>query len=172
MSRSKLWRLRWHFNCLFIIRENIRESHISNNRNQAGGGVKRTHRIAVIGAGITGLSAAYRLLGLGAERGLPLDVTVLEGKKRAGGVILTRHAGGFLAEEGPDSFIRSKPEALVAKIMETASAYAGLRLAGNTYGGTGVLGYVHSGEAAAEEIFSFIVRRRARDEGIEPRGRA
>lgn len=143
---------------------------MSNNRNQAGGGVKRIPRIAVIGAGITGLSAAYRLLGLGAERGLPLDVTVLEDRERPGGVISMRHAGGFLAEEGPDSFTRSKPETLVAKIMETASAYPGLRLAGNAYGGVGIPDYVRSEEAEAEEIFSFIVRRRARDEGIEPRG--
>jgi len=69
-------------------------------------------RIAVIGAGITGLSSAYRLAGLFVERGLPLDVTVLEGKERPGGVISTRYSGGFLAEEGPDSFLRSKPEAL------------------------------------------------------------
>jgi oxygen-dependent protoporphyrinogen oxidase len=78
--------------------------------------MNKTHRIVVIGAGITGLSAAYRLTGLGAERGLPLDVTVLEGRERPGGVISTRHSGGFLAEEGPDSFLKSKPEALSLSI--------------------------------------------------------
>ena len=73
-------------------------------------------RIIVIGAGITGLSAAYRLTGLSAGRGLSLDVTVLEGRERPGGVISTRHSQGFLAEEGPDSFLRSKPEALSLSI--------------------------------------------------------
>jgi oxygen-dependent protoporphyrinogen oxidase len=69
-------------------------------------------RIIVIGAGITGLSAAHRLLELGVEHGFPLDVTVLEGKDRAGGVISTRESDGFIAEEGPDSFLRAKPEAI------------------------------------------------------------
>lgn len=69
-------------------------------------------RIIVIGAGITGLSAAHRLMELSAEHGLPLEVTVLEGKVRPGGVISTRDMDEFLAEEGPDSFLRSKPEAL------------------------------------------------------------
>lgn len=73
-------------------------------------------RIIVIGAGITGLSAAYRLTGLSAGRGLSLDVTVLEGRERPGGVISTRHSRGFIAEEGPDSFLRSKPEALSLSI--------------------------------------------------------
>ena len=92
---------------------------MSHNHNPAfgtGGGMNKTHRIVVIGAGITGLSAAYRLTGLGAEQGLPLDVTVLEGRERPGGVISTRHSGGFLAEEGPDSFLKSKPEALSLSI--------------------------------------------------------
>ncbi|MFI5323375.1 MAG: protoporphyrinogen oxidase [Thermodesulfobacteriota bacterium] len=69
-------------------------------------------RIIVIRAGITGLSAAHRLMELSAEHGLPLEVAVLEGRVRPGGVISTREMGEFLAEEGPDSFLRSKPEAL------------------------------------------------------------
>ena len=69
-------------------------------------------RIVVIGAGITGLSAAHRLSELGAERGFPLEVTVLEGRDRPGGVISTRESDGFTVEEGPDSFIKSKPEAI------------------------------------------------------------
>ncbi|MGH7848794.1 MAG: protoporphyrinogen oxidase, partial [Thermodesulfobacteriota bacterium] len=43
-------------------------------------------------------------------------MTVLEGRERPGGVISTRHSGGFLAEEGPDSFLKSKPEALSLSI--------------------------------------------------------
>ena len=92
---------------------------MSHNHNPAfgtGGGMNKTHRIVVIGAGITGLSAAYRLTGLAAEQGLPLDVIVLEGRDRPGGVISTRHSEGFLAEEGPDSFLKSKPEALSLSI--------------------------------------------------------
>jgi len=69
-------------------------------------------RIIVIGAGITGLSAAHRLSELGAEHGFALEVTVLEGRDRPGGVISTRESDGFTVEEGPDSFLKNKPEAM------------------------------------------------------------
>ncbi len=62
--------------------------------------------------------------------------------------------------------------ALVARIRETASAYPGLRLAGNAYGGVGIPDCVRSGEEAAQEIFSYIVKRGARDEGNKSRRRA
>src|SRR5574341_2386497 len=69
-------------------------------------------RIIVIGGGITGLSAAHRLVELRLEKNLPLEFTLLEGSGRLGGAIATRHTGGFLIEEGPDSFITTKPWAL------------------------------------------------------------
>src|ERR1700758_2219553 len=69
-------------------------------------------RIIVIGGGITGLSAAHRLVELRSERNLPLEVVLLEGSGRLGGTIATRHLDGFLIEEGPDSFITTKPWAL------------------------------------------------------------
>src|SRR3954451_16747305 len=69
----------------------------------------RLRRVAVIGAGITGLSAAHRLLELARERSLEIDVLVLEGGGRAGGVIATERRDGFLLEGGPESFITDKP---------------------------------------------------------------
>jgi oxygen-dependent protoporphyrinogen oxidase len=66
-------------------------------------------RIIVIGGGITGLSAAHRLIELSRERELPLEVVLLEGGERLGGVIATKQIDGFLVEEGPDSFITTKP---------------------------------------------------------------
>jgi len=53
--------------------------------------------VAVIGAGITGLSAAVELRGRGAT------VTVLEAADRVGGVITTVRRDGFLVEAGPTS---------------------------------------------------------------------
>jgi oxygen-dependent protoporphyrinogen oxidase len=62
--------------------------------------------VIVVGAGITGLTAAYEI----ARRGLrPL---VLEASSRAGGLILTDHVDGFTIEAGPDSILTTKPAAL------------------------------------------------------------
>jgi oxygen-dependent protoporphyrinogen oxidase len=66
-------------------------------------------RIIVIGGGIAGLSAAHRLVELGSEKNLSLDIVLLEGRERVGGVIATKVKDGFLIEEGPDSFITTKP---------------------------------------------------------------
>jgi len=66
-------------------------------------------RIIVIGGGIAGLSAAHRLVELSPERNLCLDVVLLEAGERVGGVIATKNKEGFLIEEGPDSFITTKP---------------------------------------------------------------
>lgn len=64
--------------------------------------------VAVIGAGITGLSAAVELRGRGAT------VTVLEAAPRAGGVITTIERDGWLVEAGPTSMTATAPlEALI-----------------------------------------------------------
>lgn len=57
--------------------------------------------VAVVGAGITGLVAAYELR----RRGV--NVTLYEASGHAGGAIRTTHADGFLAEHGPNSFVTS-----------------------------------------------------------------
>ena len=66
-------------------------------------------RAVVIGGGITGLTACYRLTQQAQVDGLPLDVVLLEASDRLGGVIATRHEDGLLIEEGPDCFLTTKP---------------------------------------------------------------
>ncbi len=70
----------------------------------------RKHAI-VIGGGITGLAACYRLQREAATRDIPLDITLLEASGRVGGVVETEHRDGFLIEHGPDAFISTKPAA-------------------------------------------------------------
>ena len=66
-------------------------------------------RALVIGGGITGLAASYRLTREAEKRGIPLHVTLLEASDRIGGVIRTTHRDGFVIEHGPDAFITTKP---------------------------------------------------------------
>ena len=65
--------------------------------------------IVIVGAGISGLCCAYRLSESNAFKAGLLEITVLEGSERAGGIIETVEAAGCLLESGPDSFITNKP---------------------------------------------------------------
>jgi oxygen-dependent protoporphyrinogen oxidase len=69
-------------------------------------------KLVVVGGGVAGLAAAHRAAEVARERGLALDLTVLEARERLGGTIETERAGGFLVEAGPDSFLSEKPWAL------------------------------------------------------------
>jgi oxygen-dependent protoporphyrinogen oxidase len=65
-------------------------------------------RIAIIGGGITGLSAAHRLLEL-----LPdAQLSLFEASNRLGGVLETIERDGFLIERSADNFLTSPPAAL------------------------------------------------------------
>ncbi len=69
-------------------------------------------RVVVIGAGVSGLSAAHRLFELSAKSGLDIETIVLERSGRLGGVVSTKVTDGLILEGGPDSFITTKPWAL------------------------------------------------------------
>lgn len=65
-------------------------------------------KIAIIGGGISGLTAAYLVLSRNPES----DITVFEADNRAGGKIWTEQADGFLCEKGPNGFLDNKPRTL------------------------------------------------------------
>ncbi len=65
-------------------------------------------RVVVIGAGITGLTAAFTL----ATRQPGLDVTVIEAAERVGGKILTTPFAGRPIDCGADAFLARVPEAV------------------------------------------------------------
>jgi len=65
-------------------------------------------RIAIIGAGISGLSAAFALEKQ--RRSIaPLEYVVFDSSSRLGGVLVTDHVNGCQIEAGPDSFLTEKP---------------------------------------------------------------
>ncbi|MDP9036856.1 MAG: protoporphyrinogen oxidase, partial [Myxococcota bacterium] len=68
-------------------------------------------RVAIVGGGITGLSAAYAALKRAREIDRAVAVTVLERSPRFGGNLVTERLGGFLLDGGPDSWVASKPHA-------------------------------------------------------------
>jgi protoporphyrinogen/coproporphyrinogen III oxidase len=66
----------------------------------------------VVGGGIAGLAAAHHLLELGAHHGVTVEVTLLDGRARLGGIVATELVDQYLIEAGPDSFLTEKPWAL------------------------------------------------------------
>jgi len=68
-------------------------------------------KIIIIGGGIAGLAAAYRIQ-REINHNAPISCTVLEGSDRFGGKIHTLRRDGFIIERGPDSFISQKPWAV------------------------------------------------------------
>lgn len=65
----------------------------------------RRSGVLVVGGGITGLSAAYELVGSG------VATTVVEASNRLGGKVHTERVDGLVVDRGPDSFVSYRPAA-------------------------------------------------------------
>lgn len=70
-------------------------------------------RVAIVGGGISGLSAAYFLENQETAAAAPLQIetVVIEAAPVLGGKIATQRENGFIFEGGPESFVTRKPEA-------------------------------------------------------------
>lgn len=90
--------------------------------------------VAVVGAGLAGLSAAWELQEAGA------DAVVLDAARHAGGMIVTERRDGFVVEGGPDGFLAAEPDIqdlaralgiadrLVDQVARGAALWTGRRL--------------------------------------------
>lgn len=67
-------------------------------------------RVAILGGGIAGISAAYYLQ-KARQNGAGLDWVLFEKSGRLGGVVRTEYRDGCVLEAGPDSFLTVKPDA-------------------------------------------------------------
>jgi protoporphyrinogen/coproporphyrinogen III oxidase len=67
-------------------------------------------RIAILGGGVTGLTALY-MLARARRDGASIELFLVEASERLGGVIQTERVQEFIVESGPDSFLSEKPEA-------------------------------------------------------------
>lgn len=83
-------------------------------------------KIAVLGAGITGLTTAFYL------KKSNVDFTVFEKKNRAGGVIHSVSRDGFVWETGPNTGVIGKPE--VVELIEDLGAQDIFEVAPNLAG--------------------------------------
>lgn len=68
--------------------------------------------IAIVGGGITGLTAAYYLQQEIELHNLPYHVQLIEKNNRLGGKIYTKEQEGFIVERGADSFLARKEPAV------------------------------------------------------------
>ncbi|HEX6332569.1 MAG TPA: protoporphyrinogen oxidase [Actinomycetota bacterium] len=67
-----------------------------------------TGSVAVVGAGVAGLTTAFRLL----QKDPSLEVTILEAATDVGGRLRSARVGDLVLEAGPDSFVARKPWAV------------------------------------------------------------
>jgi oxygen-dependent protoporphyrinogen oxidase len=65
--------------------------------------------VVVIGAGISGLTAAFYVSKFAQEAGVEAELTVLEAAPRAGGKIRSEHYKGYVIEAGSNGFLDNKP---------------------------------------------------------------
>src|SRR6266702_2413357 len=132
-------------------------------------------RVAVVGGGISGLAAAYRLR---RELGPDAEITVLELSDRIGGKLRTVDLAGHRDDVGAEAFLARRPEltALIGELDRTTElvhptpASAGIRAGGRTRPlppGT-ILGVPVSPAAVADVLSADGLRQVAAEADLPP----
>lgn len=96
-------------------------------------------RVAVVGGGISGLTAAYRLR---AALGSGTDIVLIDGSRRLGGALRTVELAGVALDLGAEAFLMRRPEAaglvgelgLNGKLTHPTAAAPTVRAGGRTVG--------------------------------------
>ncbi len=70
------------------------------------------NRIAIVGAGISGLATAFAIEQQAQSAGIEIETILIEKNTRIGGKIDSVKADGYLCESGPNGFLDSKPATL------------------------------------------------------------
>jgi len=78
-------------------------------------------RLVIVGAGISGLAAAWAAARTARQQGLELEILLLEKSGEAGGKAKSVHSDGYLVEIGPTAFMGGEPA------LEELVDLAGLR---------------------------------------------
>lgn len=78
-------------------------ANVSNKSDQP-----QTESAVIVGAGVTGLAAAWKLKQLSPEK----EITILESSDRIGGVLQTQQIDGYLVETAADMFVTQPAAAL------------------------------------------------------------
>ncbi|MEM6503004.1 MAG: protoporphyrinogen oxidase [Cyanobacteria bacterium P01_C01_bin.89] len=92
-----------------LVNDSANKSASNNGGVGAIAGSQEILDVVIVGAGLTGLTAAHELA---IKSSTPVQkLLVLESADRVGGCVITKSQDGFLWEEGPNSFSRS-PELL------------------------------------------------------------
>lgn len=140
-------------------------------------------KVVIIGGGITGLSAAFYMQKEAREKGLPLDILLVEASNRLGGKIETVRRDGFVIERGPDSFlIRKKSMGKLAEdvgvadeLVKNATGQAYIYINGNLHPipGGSIMGIpTEIGPFIKTDLFSVAGKIRAAADLVLPRSSA
>ena len=126
-------------------------------------------RVVVVGGGITGLTAAYRLA-TARDAAVSPVVTLLEASPRVGGKLLTAEVAGAIVETGPDSFVLRKPAA--AQLCKEIGLEEDLLVPGASGAYVWARGRLVEFPAGSAFGIPSTVESLARWPGLSPRGRS